>query len=723
MTYPAVLKIVYLCTILVLRNNQRSMHFRSALVTCSIVIAFVIVEYLGVCYFESMRPSTGYQPAIGSPGERSRSGRGHGSPPHEVLALDDGDQQEKSAATAMYPVMPPMSFHPAHADRMTVDISPPVQTIETLTRDSHGVRAERVTTYTSMGNQLSTENELRAELAAYRAITNTEFAAQDALAESYNRQLKVEAVAMLQHQQAESRRVEQEQAAKLREIQHQAEAYEMSISAEHQMANHLFAQKLEQSRQLEAQVLHQQEQLREHHAERDVQRTPSPDRTLPYTTPQHDQKPKGSVPVPEVQHFAMDTDDKQDEIDRLRAENEKLIRQVKNAQDWANHVTLDLGDVYQKDQGWHQDPEPPSTPTRTTHSRGNPLLPEAAPSGRVLRGERVTGGDQVWKSNLPTKDRVQGAGGTDIPFPPIPPPFYGGPSSSNLKEAEQLHLKRLPNMRDLADWKMSLWENVSQCSIDPDMAFQWIKETETKDFQELYNNAPFPTLDSKLAHALSQVISGALQRQIQLLKTEYAQNNLRLRGRQMLWTVLEHYRVSHADTAIKDLDDLFSCFYIIKDQHDLSRFVSKWDKTILMQRDLPGDNVLEVMFRRQINKCTSLARRLEAYDELPASSPDRGYDALLRLCKRHLELEHQQRNRQALMNTPDERAHAAKGYCWDWASKGDCTKKDCPYASTHTAEMRGKDKQKGKGRGKSRSKSPSRSGKGKDKNVVSQGQG
>ena len=620
-----------------------------------------------------------------------------------------------------------MSFVPVQADRLTVDISPPVQTIETLTKDSHGVRAERVTTYTSLGNQLSTENELRAELAAYRAITNTEFAAQDALAESYNRQLKVEAVAMLQHQQAESQRVEREHAAKLRDLQLQAEAYQMSISAEHQVANHLYEQKLEQSRQLEAQVLHQQEELREHHAARDVQRTPSPDRTLPYTTPTHEQMPKGSAEVTEVQHFAMDTDEKDDEIDRLRIENEKLIRQVKNAQDWANHVTLDLGDVYQQDQGWH--PQTPSTPTRPSHSWGNPLLPEAAPSGRVLRGERVAEGDQFWKSNLPTKDRVKGAGGIDPSLPPNPHPFYGGPPPSlNVKEAEHLTIKRLPNMRDLADWKMSLWENVSQCSTDPDMAFQWIKETETKDFQALYNNAPFPTLDSKLAHALSQVISGALQRQIQLLKTEYAQQNLRLRGRQMLWTVLEHYRVSHADTALKDLDDLFSCYYIVKDQHDLSRFISKWDKTILLQRDLPGDNILEVMFRRQIDQTTSLSlkRKLENYDELPSGSPDKGYEALLRLCKRHLELEHQQRNRQALLNTPEERANAAKGgYCWDWASKGDCTKKDCPYASTHTAEMRNKDKPKGKGRsGKSRSKSPNRSsGKGKDKNIVVKGKG
>ena len=65
-------------------------------------------------------------------------------------------------------------------------------------------------------------------------------------------------------------------------------------------------------------------------------------------------------------------------------------------------------------------------------------------------------------------------------------------------------------MRGLEDRKMNLWEHFSQCSIDPDLAFQWIRDTETKDFQELYHNAPFPTLDSKLAHGLSNVLHGDL---------------------------------------------------------------------------------------------------------------------------------------------------------------------------------------------------------------------
>ena len=241
--------------------------------------ALSLVFALGRWSVGEMYPITGYQPSSTcqmsttqkdpeGPGQdspdttRSRSQRGAGDS-LDLLALDFDNHGGGIASTVMLPG-PPVRPFVVDASLVPVDISPPTQVMETLTRDQSGAHATRVTTFASMGNQLSAENELRAELAACREITRSEFAAQDAVAESYHRQVKVEAVAMLQLQQAESRRIEQEQAERFRELQRQGEAYQHSIAAQHAIANHVFEQKSEQTHVLQKQVLQAQVYIQQH---------------------------------------------------------------------------------------------------------------------------------------------------------------------------------------------------------------------------------------------------------------------------------------------------------------------------------------------------------------------------------------------------------------------------------------------------------------------------
>ena len=91
-----------------------------------------------------------------------------------------------------------------------------------------------------------------------------------------------------------------------------------------------------------------------------------------------DQDPQGLdtvLPVPT--YHAMDIDDKNDELFRLRTERHELLMQLQQAQEMVN-ATLDAHSVSMADQGQHIPPlPPPTTPPRRSEDVYQVLLPEA----------------------------------------------------------------------------------------------------------------------------------------------------------------------------------------------------------------------------------------------------------------------------------------------------------------------------------------------------------
>ena len=146
-----------------------------------------------------------------------------------------------------------------------------------------------------------------------------------------------------------------------------------------------------------------------------------------------------------------------------------------------------------------------------------------------------------------------------------------------------------------------MWENIAQASWDPDAAFRWAREVENKSHEELHNSSVFTTLDSKLASALSAQITGELQRKLQLFKEQAAVRDMRIKGRQILYLVLEHYRVAPADSTVQDFQDLLHC----KLYHNkLEQFIINWERVLLGQKQRPEEHILESVFKEQLERCS-----------------------------------------------------------------------------------------------------------------------
>ena len=195
----------------------------------------------------------------------------------------------------------------------------------------------------------------------------------------------------------------------------------------------------------------------------------------------------------------------------------------------------------------------------------------------------------------------------------------------------------------------------------------------------------------------------------------------RVKGRQVLHLLLDHYTTSRADKEIKEWQDLLQC-RLYRNKTTLETFVTNWERVLLDQSERPADHILEGTFIEQLDKCDALKTQLEVYRRLPRGHPERGYDKLMEMCKVQIDVDKQARNRAALRG--EGQHHVEKGLaavpvgvCRAWMKQGDCpNKKSCPWAHTHVPES------KGIAKSPPRAKSPKKggwetsSGKGKGKN-------
>ena len=119
-------------------------------------------------------------------------------------------------------------------------------------------------------------------------------------------------------------------------------------------------------------------------------------------------------------------------------------------------------------------------------------------------------------------------------------------SHSKVKEAEVVRIPSLPTVPQFRSWKLSVRDEIAGASGKPDAGFAWIMEIEkTKNgIDDLRDSGPFPSLDAKLAASLSKALTGELARQINIVKEQKASEGLFLKGRQILFMVYQHYRIS-----------------------------------------------------------------------------------------------------------------------------------------------------------------------------------
>jgi hypothetical protein len=126
---------------------------------------------------------------------------------------------------------------------------------------------------------------------------------------------------------------------------------------------------------------------------------------------------------------------------------------------------------------------------------------------------------------------------------------------------------------------LSLFDEVAAASGAPEEGFDWIIELQREgvSFDAMADSSRFPTLDAKLATALTKILKGDLERRISLLKEEAIARGTPLRGRQILYLIFEQFKLNEHVKSSVDFQHLLA---VSLNKDDLRRFITTWDEVL-----------------------------------------------------------------------------------------------------------------------------------------------
>ena len=108
---------------------------------------------------------------------------------------------------------------------------------------------------------------------------------------------------------------------------------------------------------------------------------------------------------------------------------------------------------------------------------------------------------------------------------------------------------------------MNLIDEVVAASAKPQRAFDWIVEVShhTTSYDILREPGDdFATLDAKLASALTHIVPADFQRTLHAKKMEAMKRGHMIAGRQILFLIDQHFKMSEKDGGVYDTEHLFS---------------------------------------------------------------------------------------------------------------------------------------------------------------------
>ena len=169
---------------------------------------------------------------------------------------------------------------------------------------------------------------------------------------------------------------------------------------------------------------------------------------------------------------------------------------------------------------------------------------------------------------------------------------------------------------------------VASASGRPDEAFTWVCRFEyAKCIEDLANSGKsWNSLDAKLATALSKAMHGPYARQVNLLEEKLSKEGKMLKGMQMAFMLKEFMKVHELEGALLDIDDLMQ---VQLRDNNLEGFLDVWENTLTGMAEVPKKPTLEIMFRRQMEKCIEFKSVLDLYElSVTQGGKPRDYDTL-----------------------------------------------------------------------------------------------
>ena len=159
------------------------------------------------------------------------------------------------------------------------------------------------------------------------------------------------------------------------------------------------------------------------------------------------------------------------------------------------------------------------------------------------------------------------------------------------REGERMKFGPWPKPANFRQWRMAVIHEVVAFSSDPTIAFQCINELRTQNACYEYfkgtsydNRISMATLDAKLASALAHSAPDDFQRTLHVNKQEALARNAMVTGRQILFLIDQHFRMTEADGAVYDTEHLLSVQ--IRGER-LQESLSTWDTVLAGLRNPP----------------------------------------------------------------------------------------------------------------------------------------
>ena len=154
------------------------------------------------------------------------------------------------------------------------------------------------------------------------------------------------------------------------------------------------------------------------------------------------------------------------------------------------------------------------------------------------------------------------------------------PSTAKFKEAERIRVTAWPKPANYRQWRMNLIDEIVAASARPKRAFEWILEVRTPGIA--YDDLAEPgddmaTLDAKLSSALAHIAPAEFQRTLQTKKIDAMKENKMIAGRQILFLIDHHFRMSEMDGGVYDTEHLFS---VKMKGEKLHEFITLWDDVL-----------------------------------------------------------------------------------------------------------------------------------------------
>ena len=185
----------------------------------------------------------------------------------------------------------------------------------------------------------------------------------------------------------------------------------------------------------------------------------------------------------------------------------------------------------------------------------------------------------------------------------------------------------------------------------------WFKECKSKTFEELgsYGDKRFMPFDTLLLQGLTKDnaqgqglnMPADLRRRITKLETEAMEKNSMLTGRQVVHMIYEWFRTDSHMVMVYNFTDLNTLAW--KGDAKIHEFLDQWDH--LIDNMDPLNSVSDITYRdilyKQLEKSAVLKEDMAHYRREPRDGKDKTYDFLRNSMVRHLDVEHQKKQRDA----------------------------------------------------------------------------